>query len=163
LDEAINYYHKGFVIKNDYYNGENYANCMLLKTQQPNLSLDEKSNLKYNSKKIYEKIIEIIHSSLSNDEENIWMYATLAVSYLGIEDTENHSKYQKAFYDKCTVEWEKASYMETLTELKACIINQRGAFRNVKDSEAKKTSCLVPYDELLESEKEYDRNTAWKH
>ena len=29
-----------------------------------------------------------------------------------------------------------------------------------KDTEKKVTPCLVPYDELPESEKEYDRNTA---
>lgn len=29
-----------------------------------------------------------------------------------------------------------------------------------KDSEKKTTPCLVPYGELPESEKEYDRNTA---
>lgn len=31
-----------------------------------------------------------------------------------------------------------------------------------KDNTAKKTPCLVPYDELPESEKEYDRNTAFE-
>lgn len=31
-----------------------------------------------------------------------------------------------------------------------------------KDHELKKTPCLVPYDELPESEKEYDRNTAFE-
>lgn len=30
----------------------------------------------------------------------------------------------------------------------------------VKDSEAKTTPCLVPYEELPETEKDYDRNTA---
>ena len=29
-----------------------------------------------------------------------------------------------------------------------------------QDSELKTTPCLVPYDELPESEKDYDRNTA---
>ena len=29
-----------------------------------------------------------------------------------------------------------------------------------RDNEAKTTPCLVPYEELPESEKEYDRNTA---
>ena len=32
-----------------------------------------------------------------------------------------------------------------------------GAYR---DDEKKETPCLVPYDELSESEKQYDRNTA---
>lgn len=30
----------------------------------------------------------------------------------------------------------------------------------LKNTEEKTTPCLVPYDELPESEKEYDRNTA---
>ncbi len=30
------------------------------------------------------------------------------------------------------------------------------------DSEAKTTPCLIPYEELPESEKDYDRNTAFQ-
>ena len=33
-------------------------------------------------------------------------------------------------------------------------------YGKVRDDEKKTTPCLVPYDELSESEKEYDRNTA---
>ena len=33
-------------------------------------------------------------------------------------------------------------------------------YGEVRDSVAKTTPCLVPYDDLPESEKEYDRNTA---
>ena len=33
-------------------------------------------------------------------------------------------------------------------------------FGEVKDAEKKTTPLLIPYDELPESEKEYDRNTA---
>lgn len=51
MDEAINYYKKGFIIKNDYYNGENYSNCLLLKTQKPDLEVDEIEYLKFESKK----------------------------------------------------------------------------------------------------------------
>lgn len=31
-----------------------------------------------------------------------------------------------------------------------------------KDAEKKTTPCLIPYDELPESEKEFDRNTAFE-
>ena len=33
-------------------------------------------------------------------------------------------------------------------------------YGETRDDEAKRTPCLVPYDELPEIEKEYDRNTA---
>lgn len=39
-------------------------------------------------------------------------------------------------------------------------ISEGWTFGNVKDAEKKTTPFLVPYEELPESEKEYDRNTA---
>ena len=39
-------------------------------------------------------------------------------------------------------------------------IKEGWTYGEVKDAEKKNTPCLVPYDELPESEKEYDRNTA---
>ena len=35
-------------------------------------------------------------------------------------------------------------------------------YGDVKDTEKKKTPCLVPYEELPESEKKFDRNTAFE-
>lgn len=79
LDEAINYYKKGFIIKNDYYNGENYSNCLLLKTQKPDLEVDEIEYLKFESKKVCREIISLqdqtyikreLQASLYNGENN---------------------------------------------------------------------------------------------
>jgi hypothetical protein len=39
-------------------------------------------------------------------------------------------------------------------------IKEGWTYGPVRDNEKKTTPCLVPYDELPESEKEYDRNTA---
>ena len=39
-------------------------------------------------------------------------------------------------------------------------IKEGWTYGEVKDTEKKTTPCLVPYDELPESAKEYDRNTA---
>ncbi len=39
-------------------------------------------------------------------------------------------------------------------------ISEGWTFGNVKDAEKKTTPFLVPYEDLPESEKEYDRNTA---
>ena len=39
-------------------------------------------------------------------------------------------------------------------------IEQGWTYGPVRDDAKKETPCLVPYNELPESEKEYDRNTA---
>lgn len=39
-------------------------------------------------------------------------------------------------------------------------IQEGWTYGPVKDSQAKTTPCLVPYEELPEAEKDYDRNTA---
>ena len=39
-------------------------------------------------------------------------------------------------------------------------IKEGWTYGAVRDDKEKTTPCLVPYDELTDSEKEYDRNTA---
>lgn len=39
-------------------------------------------------------------------------------------------------------------------------INDGWKYGEVRNDERKETPCLIPYNELPESEKEYDRNTA---
>lgn len=39
-------------------------------------------------------------------------------------------------------------------------ISQGWSYGDKRDDDKKQTPCLVPYDELPEVEKEYDRNTA---
>ncbi len=39
-------------------------------------------------------------------------------------------------------------------------IKEGWTYGEAKDPDAKTTPCLVPYDDLPESEKEFDRNTA---
>ena len=39
-------------------------------------------------------------------------------------------------------------------------VKEGWSYGAVRDDAKKETPCLVPYDELTDSEKEYDRNTA---
>ena len=121
LDEAIRYYQKGFIIKNDYYNGENFATCLLLKTQKMSLTEEEIGYLNYESKKVQQQIIDIIYSSIDDNEVNKWMYATLATCYFSLNNTNKHQYYQKLFFDNCGVEWEKNSYLGTIELLKSLL------------------------------------------
>ncbi|WP_202710314.1 tetratricopeptide repeat-containing protein [Sporosalibacterium faouarense] len=121
LDEAIYFYKKGYIIQKDYYNGENYANCLLLKTKQNNLSNEETIYLKFESKNVRKEIIRIIKSNLKAEEVNFWMYATLSVCYFCLGDDENYKKYQDEFYKSCSADWEKQTYIDTIDELKNLI------------------------------------------
>ena len=118
LNEAIEYYKKGFIIKNDYYNGENYANCLLLKTKQPDLGAREKECLKFESKTVYKKIISIIEENIVKNDTDYWMYATLAACYLYLQDEVNYRKYEEKFLACTNAEWEIETYHNTVSDIK---------------------------------------------
>ena len=117
LDEAITYYKKGYSIKADYYNGENYSNCLLLKTEQPDLADEAVTYLKYESKMVCNIIIKMLCENIKTGEINYWMYGTLANAYYKVGDLGNYEKYEKIFLSK-TKEWEQKTYFETLDDLK---------------------------------------------
>ncbi|WP_339125461.1 tetratricopeptide repeat-containing protein [Fusobacterium nucleatum] len=122
LDEAIMYYKKGFIIKKDYYNGENYSNCLLLKTQKSGLEEDEVNYLKFESKSVCREIITIIENDLKKGEINYWMYATLATCYLCLKDEKNHQKYETEFFANTAIEWEIETYKNTIADTKKILM-----------------------------------------
>jgi tetratricopeptide (TPR) repeat protein len=117
LDEAIEYYKKGFVIKQDYYNGENYANCLALKTEKKDITNETRAYLHYESKKVYLEVISIIESSLLEEEVNYWMYATLSTAYFYLDNLEKYIEHQTNFFNKVEAGWEKQTYRKTIEEL----------------------------------------------
>lgn len=121
LDESTYYYKRGYVIKNDYYNGENYANCLMLKMLDPSLAQTDKNYIKYECKTVYENIIEIINNTMDEGESDIWMYATLAVCNYCLKNESDFKKYEKEFYDKCSVDWQKETYKQTINELEPVV------------------------------------------
>lgn len=121
LEKAIKYYRKGFVIKNDYYNGENYANCLLFKAQDSRMSSDEKKYLLFESDYVYRQVICIILSALQKGEADFWMYATLAVAYYYIGEKVEYQKYEQMFMERVTEGWQKKTYQDNLNKVIECI------------------------------------------
>lgn len=117
LDDAIKYYKKGFVIKQDYYNGENYANCLALKTEEQDITSETRAYLQYESKKVYSEVASIVESSLLEEEENYWMYATLSTAYFYLDDQAKYIEHKMNFFNKAEAEWEKQTYSRTIEEL----------------------------------------------
>lgn len=115
LKRAIHYYGKGFQIRRDYYNGENYALCLNL-AASIEADPEEKTFYKISAKKARQEILEIL-GHLSEDNEisesiNRWPYATLASCYFGLGDVESGMKYENIYLALVTVDWEKKSYFE---------------------------------------------------
>ena len=116
LKRAIHYYGKGFQIRRDYYNGENYALCLNL-TASIEADPDEKTFYKISAKKARQEILGIL-AYLSEEEEysqsvNKWAYATLANCYFGLGDVSSGMKYEKIFMALVASSWESETYFES--------------------------------------------------
>lgn len=118
LDEAIKYYKKGYMIKKDYYNGENYSNCLLLKMKKTGLKIEERNYLDFESKVVCEEIISSLEENIRNKEINYWMYATLATCYLRLNDEKNYQKYEAAFLASTEIQWQIETYKNTIADIK---------------------------------------------
>lgn len=121
LDKAIEYYGKGYHTKKDYYNGENYALCLNLKTQYEN-DPDEITYLKIQAKKVRKSIIESLESTVQGNEINerkdaVWIYATLANCYFAINNSELGNKFETIYKEKLTADWMWSTYEANKTEV----------------------------------------------
>lgn len=116
LEEAIKLYQRGYVLKNDYYNGENYANCLLLSVGNPELD-SEREFLLYESKKLYKEVFNHINEKIRNEEVNYWMYATLAICNYVEGNKEEYVKNLEIFTEKCEGDWEVNSLKDTIADI----------------------------------------------
>ena len=120
LKRAIEYYKKGFSVTGDYYNGENYANC-----------LEMQSEVETNPKKaIYFEIEaqntreEVVKNLLAMDAEEIaqridadWIYATISNNSLGLGDTARASEYEEKFLATKPADWKIDTFNETKNKI----------------------------------------------
>lgn len=122
IDRAIEYYGKGFKVRSDYYNGENYAFCLDLKASIET-DKNEKIYLKIEAKKSREKIIEMLESipsdELINRADEKWVYATLSSCYMALGDMVKSGEYEKLFKSKKPELWE----IETFEDSRKIIVD----------------------------------------
>lgn len=118
LETAINYYQKGYMIKKDYYNGENYANCVLMKIRKEGLSKEEIIYISYDHLKIRKELIEVIKLH-DISQEDFWVFSTLSLSYYVLDDPSNYQKYRALFIENSDAKWQVETYERTLENLKS--------------------------------------------
>lgn len=120
LDRAIEYYGRGFKVRDDYYTGENYAFCLNLKLNEVSDS-DEKIYCQMEAKKTREKIIKKLSNieadELDNREDEQWIYATLSTCYMALGDKKKSKKYEKEFMKMNPATWELDTFKESREKL----------------------------------------------
>lgn len=121
LNRAIEYYGKGFKVLSDYYNGENYALCLDLKSKELPEG-DEKTYYKIEAKKTRESIIEIINDIFSDEyfesrNDIKWIYATMAVCSFATGNEDIFVTYKKLFLEKADSDWEIETFEKSIEHI----------------------------------------------
>jgi hypothetical protein len=122
LDRAINYYGKGFKLRNDYYTGENYALSLNMKSQLEKDN-DERIYLKMESKKTRQSIVTKLEADVEVGDFNQrvdrkWVYATLSQCFFALGDDEKARFYEVKFLESEIVQWEEETFINTRSQLK---------------------------------------------
>lgn len=119
LDKAIEYYFRGFIIKKDYYNGENLAACFDLKCGVESNS-EQKTFYTIAAKKtrttLYDLLSKLINSSDFDDRhDKKWIYATMANICFKLEYKEKATDYENLFYSMTPTQEEVETYTQGKT------------------------------------------------
>lgn len=117
LNAATRFYSRGYEVRRDYYNGENFALCCDLRASVQ----EDESEANYDrmtARKVREGLIEILRAAIQQPEfseryDQHWVYATLANSYFALGETENSLAYEKEFMSRANADWEIDSYQES--------------------------------------------------
>lgn len=116
LNKAITLYNRGYELRNDYYNGENAATCLHLRSfiQKDD---DEAMYDRMSAKKVRESIIvkleEIMNQNNFDDRsDQHWIFATMANCYFYLNNGELGSLFEEKFYANEPAEWEVKTYLE---------------------------------------------------
>lgn len=120
LMEALSYYKRAYATLEDYYNGENYANCLLL------LLVYDSANKKC---KLWDLTrIDVCESIITNlkDKHDLskWELATYAICLYHLGDFKNAEIKEQKFKSEADAKWEKNTFDETV-----CLIKKYNAIK----------------------------------
>lgn len=116
LDAAIKFYRRGFEVRRDYYNGENFAYCLDLKAElQTGV---EAIFYQVGARKIREDLVENLELLVSSDSfdersDRLWIHATLAHANYALGRTASADDHENQFYRLGPAEWHKETYIQS--------------------------------------------------
>lgn len=125
---AIRYYGRGFEIRKDSYNGENYALCM---NYQAEIETDEAEKDYYNigARKTREELVKLIGDIIESTQfaersDKKWILASMANALFGLARAREAEEYEKRFFDIVKIgdvaNWEVETYQIGKDETLRC-------------------------------------------
>ncbi len=117
LELAIKQYGRGFEIRRDYYNGENYAACLDMLADHS----DNSNEVIYNrmrAHKVRLTIIESLDKVVADDErlmdrsDRKWILASLSNCYLAVGNDKEANVYEERFLVEELADWEQKTFDE---------------------------------------------------
>jgi len=133
LDEAVRAYERGFYLRNDHYNGINYAYLLNERAAHP-IGFAETVADFVQARRIRMEVISICNEWLESNprtaplppgskfpEKRYWVLATLAEAQIGLEDEALGQQRLEEAYAAAPEEWMKQTTREQVTKLKALL------------------------------------------
>jgi tetratricopeptide (TPR) repeat protein len=127
LDQAIRGYERGFYLRNDYYNGINYAFLLNVRAARANDLAESVADF-IQARRVRSEVLEICEKWLEENPtkpadklsaSRYWVLATIAEAHLGLEDESlGRQKLEEAFA-AAPEEWMKHSTREQVDKLQA--------------------------------------------
>jgi len=133
LDEAVRAYERGFYLRNDYYNGINYAYLLNERAAHP-IGFAEAVADFVQARRVRKEVISICNKWLESNppptplppgskfpEKQYWVLATLAEAQIGLEDEALGQQRLEEAFAAAPEPWMKETTQEQLNKLKALL------------------------------------------
>jgi hypothetical protein len=133
LDEAVRAYERGFYLRNDHYNGINYAYLLNERAAHP-IGFAEAVADFVQARRVRNEVISICNQWLESNaltaplpaggkypEKRYWVLATLAEAQIGLEEQALGQQRLEEAFAAAPEEWMKQSTQEQATKLKALL------------------------------------------
>lgn len=126
LDKAIEFYGRGFNVKRDYYNGENYALCLVMRAEVQQ-DAEEASYDRMTAKKTRTEIVQLLESEFAAEDyeertDRVWMHATMANCLFALSRDDEAQGHEDRFKELADQPW----MLDTYEAGKQEVLRQRG-------------------------------------
>ena len=124
LDQAVRGYGRGFRLRNDYYNGINFA--YLLNVRAANAQSRAEAIADFiQAERVRREVLDICEAEMKNEslpeEQKYWVLATMAEAYVGLGDEDEAEKKLEEASALASAAWMTDSTREQMDKLRALL------------------------------------------